>query len=72
MKHKAFIEGCDIVFNKSNNENFGHYSFIFSHGVNVQLITSENDEFTKSIARAPLFGDDIELCKKSLGHCSLL
>ena len=28
MKHKAFIEGCDIV-NKSNNENFGHYSFIF-------------------------------------------
>ena len=70
MKHKAFIEGCDIVDN--NNENFGHYSFIFSHGVNVQLITSENDEFTKSIARVPLFGDDIELCKKSLGHCSLL
>ena len=69
MKHKAFIEGCDIVDN--NNENFGHYSFIFI-GVNVQLITSENDEFTKSIARAPLFGDDIELCKKSLGHCSLL
>ena len=50
MKHKAFIEGCDIV-NNNNNENFGHYSFIFSHGVNVQLITSENDEFTKSIAR---------------------
>lgn len=50
MKHKAFIEGCDIVDN-NNNENFGHYSFIFSHGVNVQLITSENDEFTKSIAR---------------------
>lgn len=71
MKHKAFIEGCDIVDN-NNNENFGHYSFIFSHGVNVQLITSENDEFTKSIARVPLFGDDIELCKKSLGHCSLL
>ena len=71
MKHKAFIEGCDIV-NNNNNENFGHYSFIFSHGVNVQLITSENDEFTKSIARDPLFGDDIELCKKSLGHCSLL
>jgi len=71
MKHKAFIEGCDIVDN-NNNENFGHYSFIFSHGVNVQLITSENDEFTKSIARDPLFGDDIELCKKSLGHCSLL
>ena len=72
MKHKAFIEGCDIVDNNNNNENFGHYSFIFSHGVNVQLITSENDEFTKSIARVPLFGDDIELCKKSLGHCSLL
>ena len=71
MKHKAFIEGCDIVDN-NNNGNFGHYSFIFSHGVNVQLITSENDEFTKSIARVPLFGDDIELCKKSLGHCSLL
>lgn len=72
MKHKAFIEGCDIDKINNNNENFGHYSFIFSHGVNVQLITSENDEFTKSIARAPLFGDDIELCKKSLGHCSLL
>jgi len=70
MKQKAFIKGCDTVNNK-NNENFGHYSFIFI-GVNVQLITSENDEFTKSIARAPLFGDDIELCKKSLGHCSLL
>jgi len=72
MKHKAFIEGCDIDKINNNNENFGHYSFIFSHGVNVQLITSENDEFTKSIARVPLFGDDIELCKKSLGHCSLL
>ena len=70
MKQKAFIKGCDTVNNK-NNENFGHYSFIFI-GVNVQLITSENDEFTKSIARAPLFGDDIELCKKSLGHCSIL
>jgi len=70
MKQKAFIKGCDTVNNK-NNENFGHYSFIFI-GVNVQLITSENDEFTKSIARDPLFGDDIELCKKSLGHCSLL
>jgi len=70
MKQQAFIKGCDTVNNK-NNENFGHYSFIFI-GVNVQLITSENDEFTKSIARAPLFGDDIELCKKSLGHCSLL
>ena len=70
MKQQAFIKGCDTVNNK-NNENFGHYSFIFI-GVNVQLITSENDEFTKSIARAPLFSDDIELCKKSLGHCSLL
>jgi len=70
MKQQAFIKGCDTVNNK-NNENFGHYSFIFI-GVNVQLITSENDEFTKSIARDPLFGDDIELCKKSLGHCSLL
>jgi len=70
MKQQAFIKGCDTVNNK-NNENFGHYSFIFI-GVNVQLITSENDEFTKSIARAPLFGDDIELCRKSLGHCSLL
>ena len=44
----------------NKNENFGHYSFIFICRVNVQLITSENDEFTKSIARAPLFGDDIE------------
>lgn len=38
--------------------------------MNVHLITSGNDDFTES-ARYKLFGDDFELRKKSLGHCSL-
>ena len=54
MKQKAFIEGCDIVDTNNKNENFGHYSFIFIRRVNVQLITSENDEFTKSMPE-PLY-----------------